>query len=205
VRTSVALDVAGLVLSMLFVSAMVLADMLYGRAKQDVTLRRLIAATRVSRVGVGVAVLSLAVHLAGIPHDGVLWSLFWVVALVASTKVVRSIRQRRDSKGHQVVAAAEQVLRSRSAHCPALYAEVERGAERHLQEAERRNASAEPPVLDAEPGPLHAHEITAGDAALIRMMAGAHFADNATVILPSGKTISGAEMRRWVRNQEAED
>jgi len=49
-----------------------------------------------------------------------------------------------------------------------------------------------------EPEPLHAHEITAGDAALIRAMKGAHFGDGFTLVLPSGKAISGAEMRRWV-------
>lgn len=53
----------------------------------------------------------------------------------------------------------------------------------------------------AKTGPLHAHEITPNDAALIHMMAGAHFADSATVTLPSGKTITGAEMRRWVEDQ----
>lgn len=50
--------------------------------------------------------------------------------------------------------------------------------------------------------PLHAHEITPVDAALIRMMAGAHFGDGATVALPSGKTITGTEMRRWVQTQD---
>lgn len=46
--------------------------------------------------------------------------------------------------------------------------------------------------------PLHAHEITPDDAAMIRMMAGAHFAPDAVVTLPSGKTITGAEMQRWI-------
>jgi hypothetical protein len=48
-----------------------------------------------------------------------------------------------------------------------------------------------------ERDPLHAHEITADDAALIRMMAGAHFRGDVT-----GKTITGAEMQRWVESQE---
>lgn len=53
--------------------------------------------------------------------------------------------------------------------------------------------------------PMHAWEVTPADAALIRAMAGAHFADGATVTLPSGRTITGAEMRRWVAEQGGED
>lgn len=53
-------------------------------------------------------------------------------------------------------------------------------------------------VLPAGPTPLHAHEITPDDAAFMRMMAGARFGPDATVVLPSGKTITGAEMARWL-------
>lgn len=49
--------------------------------------------------------------------------------------------------------------------------------------------------------PLHAHEVSRNDAALIRLMAGADFGDDAQVTLPSGRTISGAEMRRWIEAQ----
>jgi len=49
-------------------------------------------------------------------------------------------------------------------------------------------------------GPLHAHEITAADAALIRMMAGASFGPDANVVLPSGRSITGAEMQRWLES-----
>ncbi len=37
---------------------------------------------------------------------------------------------------------------------------------------------------------------------MIRMMAGANFGDGATVTLPSGKTITGAEMRKWIEAQD---
>lgn len=64
---------------------------------------------------------------------------------------------------------------------PALAAEVDRGRE-------RRAASDE----------LHAHEISADDAALIRMMDGSHWGDDASLTLPSGKTVTGREARRWI-------
>jgi hypothetical protein len=51
-------------------------------------------------------------------------------------------------------------------------------------------------------GVLHAHEVTPADAALIRMMSGAHFGPDATVTLPSGKTITGAEMQRWIGTED---
>lgn len=45
---------------------------------------------------------------------------------------------------------------------------------------------------------LHAYEVTSDDAALIRMMDGARFGPDATIKLPSGKTITGDEMQRWL-------
>lgn len=71
-----------------------------------------------------------------------------------------------------------------------------------LAEADRSNQRQQDAQEAAERAqgdkPLHAHEITADDAALIRMMAGAQFGLDALVTLPSGRTISGAEMRRWL-------
>jgi len=79
-----------------------------------------------------------------------------------------------------------------------------------LAEADRssnRNAPFDDPTDDPTIGkrpprvavdPLHAHEITANDAAMIRAMAGANFGPDATVTLPSGRTITGAEMQRWL-------
>lgn len=52
---------------------------------------------------------------------------------------------------------------------------------------------------------LHAYEVTPDDAALIRMMAGANFGPDAKITLPSGKTITGAEMQRWIENNEDRD
>lgn len=101
---------------------------------------------------------------------------------------------------------------------PALYAELVRGEERRPQqdremaelkrmvaerEAEHRKALAvgrrlqREAVAEAEHGPLHAYEVTQNDAALIRAMARACFADDAIMTLPSGRTVTGAEMRRW--------
>jgi len=49
---------------------------------------------------------------------------------------------------------------------------------------------------------MHAYEITPNDAAFLRMMAGAKFGPDATVVMPSGKTITGAEMARWLEASE---
>jgi hypothetical protein len=66
---------------------------------------------------------------------------------------------------------------------PALLAELERGWA-------RQDASE-----------MHAYEITPNDAAFLRMMAGATFGPESTVVIPSGKTITGAEMARWLKAQ----
>jgi hypothetical protein len=91
----------------------------------------------------------------------------------------------------------------------ALLDEVERGRQRRerlaagaaerLAELERIAAERRPPRA---PGPLHAHEVTPADAALIRMMSSAHFGPDAVVTLPSGKAITGAEMQRWIESSE---
>lgn len=83
-------------------------------------------------------------------------------------------------------------------HAAALYRSYMEGKERRTRGPELEGAGTAEPL---EPSPLHAHEITPDDAALIRMMSGAQFADSSTVTLPSGKTITGAEMRRWIDNQ----
>lgn len=96
--------------------------------------------------------------------------------------------------------AIPEALKSLREVNPALYEEVERGAARRLRDeygvGGHDGEGERTPV--GEPSPLHAHEVTADDAALIRMLAGASFGDTATVVLPSGKTVTGAEMRRWV-------
>lgn len=52
------------------------------------------------------------------------------------------------------------------------------------------------------PTPLHAYQVTANDAALLRKMAGARFGEGATITLPSGKVVTGAEMRKWAEAQD---
>lgn len=52
--------------------------------------------------------------------------------------------------------------------------------------------------MSAEREPLHAHEITTADAAAIRMLAGAQFGPDASVTLPSGRSITGAEIARFL-------
>lgn len=86
---------------------------------------------------------------------------------------------------------------------PSLFLELERG-ERHELERRREHREHREPEIErygdngTKPTtPLHAHEITPEDAAMINMMAGAHFGDDAKITLPSGRTITGAEMRRW--------
>lgn len=53
--------------------------------------------------------------------------------------------------------------------------------------------------------PLHAHEITGDNAAPIRMMAGASFGPHATATLPSGRTITGAEMQLWLATEDEDN
>lgn len=61
----------------------------------------------------------------------------------------------------------------------------------------RRRAEVERDVPEPQ-GPLHAHQITPADAALMRQMAGAVFGPDSTITLPSGRTITGPEMQRWI-------
>ncbi|MGW8954663.1 hypothetical protein [Streptomyces sp. NPDC055709] len=80
-------------------------------------------------------------------------------------------------------------LREKAASRPnlrALLNEIDRGRER----SQDRSTEA----TDV----LHAHEITAADAAMIRMMAGATFEPGFALTLPSGRTITGAEIARWI-------
>lgn len=72
-------------------------------------------------------------------------------------------------------------------------------SERWVMWAEALRPAAE---LAAQMEPLHAHELTADDAALLRMMRGAKFGPNAKLTLPSGRTISGAEAQRWTEDCE---
>lgn len=87
---------------------------------------------------------------------------------------------------------------------PALYEELERGAARRLRDefgvgGQRGEATREPV---GKPSPLHAHEVTADDAAFIRMLAESDFDDAFIVELPSGNVVNGAELRRWVQSHE---
>ena len=58
-----------------------------------------------------------------------------------------------------------------------------------------------PPDSGSPSDSLHAYEITEDDATLIRMMAGASFGPGTKMVLPSGKTITGTEMQRWLEGQ----
>lgn len=51
---------------------------------------------------------------------------------------------------------------------------------------------------ERETTPLHAYEITPNDLAFIQMMVGVHFGPDAVVTLPSGKTLTGAAMARFI-------
>lgn len=82
----------------------------------------------------------------------------------------------------------------------ALLDEAERGTERRKTNEGRGKTPAGAPG----PGTLHAYEVTADDAALIRALAGASFGPGATVTLPSGKTITGTEIQQWTENGQPE-
>lgn len=56
-----------------------------------------------------------------------------------------------------------------------------------------------------EGDPLHAHELSPADAAVIRMLAGATFGRAASVVLPSGRKVTGTEMARWVEPAPVEN
>lgn len=94
---------------------------------------------------------------------------------------------------------------------PLLAAEVVRGQERRerdfeLDRAEReyhRKRGVFALESPTEFEPLHAHEVTANDAALMRMLRGATFGPDAKVQLPSGKWVTGDEMARWVEDGES--
>ncbi|TDB90879.1 hypothetical protein E1264_03370 [Actinomadura sp. KC216] len=55
-------------------------------------------------------------------------------------------------------------------------------------------------VEEEEPEPLHAYQVTPEDASFFRKMKGKWSYGNEieAVTLPSGRVISGAEMKRWV-------
>lgn len=76
----------------------------------------------------------------------------------------------------------------------ALLAEAERGWNRR-DTGDANRAERTPPSAT---GPLHAHEVTPADAVLIRMMHRSRFGPDATVTLPSGRTITGTEMQQWI-------
>lgn len=53
-----------------------------------------------------------------------------------------------------------------------------------------------------ETRPLHAHEVTPADAAVLRMLAGSQWGPEAALRLPSGRTVTGAEVARWVSEND---
>jgi hypothetical protein len=71
------------------------------------------------------------------------------------------------------------------------------GAHALLDEVERGRARKTVPS-----GELHAFAVSPDDAAFIRVMGGPHFPPSVSLTLPSGKAITGAEMRLWAENQE---
>lgn len=58
-----------------------------------------------------------------------------------------------------------------------------------------------PEAVPETAGAIHAHQLTPDDAAIIRMLAGASFEPNSSVTLPSGRTVTGTEMNRWLESQ----
>lgn len=100
-------------------------------------------------------------------------------------------KKKTSSKGDHWDSPEGAALRAHmAAPNPALAAELERVLDRDNAD----EADAE----DFLPTFLHAHKVTANDAARIRMMAGTSFSKSETVTLPSGNTVTGAEMRIWL-------
>jgi hypothetical protein len=106
--------------------------------------------------------------------------------------IVSIFSKRRPVSEPDLVAYARAHVTSPGAH--ALLGEVERGRARRAAAGRARQAAAEDKAPSDSP---RAHEITPDDAALIRAMSGARFRPDATITLPSGKTITGTEMQRW--------
>lgn len=52
--------------------------------------------------------------------------------------------------------------------------------------------------------PLHAYELTPNDAAAMALLSTATFGPNASVVLPSGRKVDGAEMSRWASGNAAQ-
>lgn len=74
---------------------------------------------------------------------------------------------------------------------------IQRGPDPRDAEIKRLRARADDSATLAGE-PLHAHELSSDDAAMIRMLAGANFGPETSATLPSGRQVTGAEMARWV-------
>lgn len=118
-------------------------------------------------------------------------------------------RSADDGKaGHEAAVNAQlmDILRKQAATNPriaALTEQVENIQRRRAERMAQLAPNATPPQQQEPPRPqaidaLHGHQITRSDAAMIRMLAGASFGPDATVTLPSGITVTGTEMQRWV-------
>lgn len=89
----------------------------------------------------------------------------------------------------------------------AILAEADRSAGRRQPRPADELDVDEPaaPATPMDDRPLHAHEITTDDAALIRALNGAVVGPDATFVLPSGRAITGAEMRQWLRGDRTDE
>lgn len=109
--SSMALDFAGLGLTVVYLAVSLTVAFVAGPAEQDTTLRRLVLATQLAKVAVGVAVISFAVHAAD-TDDAMIWPLIWLFTSAMTVFWAVGLRRRRDTKGDQVVAEAEVTLRA---------------------------------------------------------------------------------------------
>lgn len=103
-------DLATIVVGVAYVAVMVLALGIAG-PPQKTTLRRLVVATRLSRLAVGLAVLALAANVLDIPADGWIGPALWIVTSTMAAASAIFMRRRRDMRGDQVVAEAERTVR----------------------------------------------------------------------------------------------
>jgi hypothetical protein len=99
--------------------------------------------------------------------------------------------------------AMERARAERAEFQAALEREAAREAARAFSSDLSRHLQGEPVMLNDAPRglPLHAYELSADDAALLNALAGSYWAPTATLMLPSGRVVSGDEIARWVQSQ----
>lgn len=104
---------------------------------------------------------------------------------------LRPAQPRDDAADAAVLDRAAAILRARSARPGGFWLET---ICRLLERTAAKIRAQSAPMA----GSLDGYQVTVADAALMRAMVDARFAPDDTITLPSGKTVTGAAMRRWL-------